>query len=184
MSTSAYKQNEEKYNIFKFIQFKLEYYFSFIVHFISLYLISNFKMFSGYNTSSAWRKRSVIVSVRVIIMRTALMLLNNEYLTGHFVIKKIKIHTIPISGADMDNFLEGDIQKTPNLMRMLRRANLMKRDAVARKTWRYGIVPYRFDKGFGKNNGNNLNPSNDRAFVWISLSVSFFSFLSSFLSFY
>ena len=90
--------------------------------------------------------------------------------------RKRKIHTIPIiSDADTNNLFEGGIQKTPNLMKMYRREKLMKRDAMPKKTWPEGIVPYRFDDNF--NNGNNITPSNDGAFFWLSLSVSLFSFL-------
>ena len=109
----------------------------------------------------------MIVSVRVIIMRS---------------LRKIKIHTIPIIlDANMNEMFEGDIEKTSNFMKMLRRAKLAKKDTETKKTWPKGIVPYVFYTTFGKNNGNNLNPSNDRAFVWKPLSVSLFSFFSFFL---
>ena len=98
------------------------------------------------------------------------------------MIREIKNLTIPISDADMDQLFEGDIEKTPNLMKMLRKSNLLKRDTTS-KIWDNGIFPYIFHKDFHKNNGNNLNPCNDRSFC-LELTVSFFQFLSSFLPFY
>ena len=86
---------------------------------------------------------------------------------------KRNIDSIPIiSDADMSKLFEGDIQKTPNFMKMLRKAKLLKRDAMTKRTWPDGIVPYRFERKFGKNNGNNLNSNNDISFC--------FEFFSSF----
>ena len=74
----------------------------------------------------------------------------------HFEIRKRNIIVLPISDADMSKLFEGDIQKTPKFMQMLRRADLVKKDAVTKKTWPNGTVHYKFAKTFGEKNGNNL----------------------------
>ena len=74
----------------------------------------------------------------------------------HFEIRKININCLPISDANMNKLFEMDIQKTPNFMKMLRKANLVKKDAVTKKTWPGGVVPYKLSRTFGKKNGNNL----------------------------
>ena len=74
----------------------------------------------------------------------------------HFEISTRNINNLPISDADMKKLFEGDIEKTPKFMQMLLRANLVKKDAVTKKTWPDGVVHYKFAKKFGEKNGNNL----------------------------
>ena len=74
----------------------------------------------------------------------------------HLEIRKRNINTLPIPDADMSKLFEGDIQKTPKFMKMLLRANLVKKDAVPKRTWPDAVVHYKFAKKFGENNGNIL----------------------------